>query len=159
MILGKILTGSLVSSAMFTESSKPTIAKNASAVAAVTAPKAESPSGVLNSVSRAVSPSPWASAQTPIEITISRPLSSIRVSTTLALTLSPTPRRLTMAINAMNDSEVIISTEPRSGSIFIAEKKFAANAFDALEAEVRPEHITAKVSRKVRKCTPNALCV
>ena len=40
MILGKIRSGSLVSSAMFTESSKPTIAKKASAVAAVTAPKA-----------------------------------------------------------------------------------------------------------------------
>jgi hypothetical protein len=33
------LTGSLVSSAMFTESSKPTIAKNASDVAAVIAKK------------------------------------------------------------------------------------------------------------------------
>ena len=40
IIFGKILTGSLVSSAMFTESSKPTIAKNASEVAAVTAKKA-----------------------------------------------------------------------------------------------------------------------
>ncbi len=39
-IFGKILTGSLVSSAMFTESSKPTIAKKASEVAAVTAMKA-----------------------------------------------------------------------------------------------------------------------
>src|SRR5690349_7138861 len=37
--LGKILTGSLVSSAMFTESSNPTIAKNASDVAVVTARK------------------------------------------------------------------------------------------------------------------------
>jgi hypothetical protein len=34
---GKILAGCLVSSAMFTESSKPTIAKNASAVAEVIA--------------------------------------------------------------------------------------------------------------------------
>jgi hypothetical protein len=59
----------------------------------------------------------------------------------------------------MNESAVIISTEPRSGSIFSAEKKLAANAFEALEAEVRPEHITAKVSRKVRKWMPNALCV
>lgn len=45
MIFGKIRDGSFVSSAMFTESSKPTIAKNASAVAAVTAPNAFSPSG------------------------------------------------------------------------------------------------------------------
>ena len=40
IILGKIRTGSLVSSAMLTESSKPTIAKNASEVAAVTAKNA-----------------------------------------------------------------------------------------------------------------------
>ena len=38
-IFGNISTGSLVSSAMFTESSKPTIAKNANEVAAVTATK------------------------------------------------------------------------------------------------------------------------
>src|SRR5687768_7799598 len=37
---GNTFTGSLVSSAMFTESSKPTIAKNANDVAAVTAMKA-----------------------------------------------------------------------------------------------------------------------
>ena len=37
MILGKTFSGFLVSSAMFTESSKPTIAKNASDVPAVTA--------------------------------------------------------------------------------------------------------------------------
>jgi hypothetical protein len=40
IIRGKVRTGSLVSSAMFTESSKPTIAKKARAVAAVTARKA-----------------------------------------------------------------------------------------------------------------------
>ncbi len=40
IIFGKLRTGSLVSSAMLTESSKPTIAKNASEVAAVTARKA-----------------------------------------------------------------------------------------------------------------------
>ncbi len=37
MIFGKVRSGSLVSSTMFTESSKPTIAKNAIEVAAVTA--------------------------------------------------------------------------------------------------------------------------
>ena len=40
IILGKMRTGSWVSSAMLTESSKPTIAKKASEVAAVTARKA-----------------------------------------------------------------------------------------------------------------------
>ena len=39
IIFGKLRTGSLVSSAMFTASSKPTIAKNASDVAAVIARK------------------------------------------------------------------------------------------------------------------------
>ncbi len=159
MIFGKIRTGSLVSSAMFTESSNPTIAKNASAVAAVTALNGDSPSGTLKSVSREVSPSPPISAQAPIPITISRPLSSTQVSTTFAFTLSPTPRRFTSAISVMNASEVIISSAPRSASMCTAEKKFAANAFDALDAEVRPEHITANVSRKVRKWIPNALCV
>ena len=40
IIFGKFFTGSWVSSAMLTESSKPTIAKKARAVAAVTARKA-----------------------------------------------------------------------------------------------------------------------
>jgi hypothetical protein len=30
---------------------------------------------------------------------------------------------------------------------------------DALDAEVRPEHITANVTMNVRKWMPNALCV
>ena len=37
--------------------------------------------------------------------------------------------------------------------------KLAAKARDAVAAEVMPEHITAKQTRKVTKCTPNALCV
>ena len=49
MTLGKIRTGSLVSSAMLTESSKPTMAKKASAVAAVTATNSALPCGVSNS--------------------------------------------------------------------------------------------------------------
>ena len=31
-----------------------------------------------------------------------------------------------------------------------------AKAFDAVEAEVMPEHITVKATRKVRKWTPKA---
>ena len=81
---------------MFTESSKPTIAKNASPVAAITPPSTER-SPVSNSVTREKSPSPMPSAQTPTPMTISRPVSSTQVSTTLALTLSPTPRWLTSA--------------------------------------------------------------
>ena len=49
---GKIRTGSLVSSAMLTESSKPTIAKNASDVAVVTARKAFLSSAVSKATTR-----------------------------------------------------------------------------------------------------------
>ena len=37
--------------------------------------------------------------------------------------------------------------------------KFAATVLDAVAAEVSPEHSTAKVTRKVRKWIPKALCV
>ena len=47
MVRGKIRSGSLVSSTMFTESSKPTIAKNAIDVAAVTARNRPLSLGVL----------------------------------------------------------------------------------------------------------------
>ena len=51
-ILGKTFDGSLTSSAMFTESSKPTMAKNASDVAVVTAMKIDLSSGVSNMTTR-----------------------------------------------------------------------------------------------------------
>ena len=35
----------------------------------------------------------------------------------------------------------------------------SAEGLDAVAAEVSPEHSTAKVTRKVRKWMPNALCV
>jgi hypothetical protein len=62
---GKIRTGSLVSSAMFTESSKPTIAKNASEVAVVTARKSPLSSGVSKATTREKSASPPKSANIP----------------------------------------------------------------------------------------------
>jgi hypothetical protein len=34
-----------------------------------------------------------------------------------------------------------------------------ANASDALEADVSPEHMTVNVTMNVRKWMPNALCV
>ena len=114
---GKIRLGSLVSSAMFTESSKPTIAKNASVVAAVTARKALLSSAVSNIVTRLKSALPWVIAQTPIRMMMSRPDTSTSVSTTFALTLSPTPRKLTAATTAMNTSAMSItpvSPQPRS---------------------------------------------
>ncbi len=92
MTFGKIRTGSFVSSAMFTESSNPTMAKNASDVAVVTARKTLLSSGVSNATTREKSASPPKIANSPTMITSSRPDSSISVSTTFALTLSPTPR-------------------------------------------------------------------
>src|SRR5215212_5929452 len=56
--LGKVLTGSFVSSAMFTESSKPTIAKNASEVAVVTAMNQCLSLAVSNATTREKSTSP-----------------------------------------------------------------------------------------------------
>ncbi len=37
--------------------------------------------------------------------------------------------------------------------------RFSAKNFDAVDALVMPELITAKATMKVRKCRPNALCV
>ena len=101
IILGKVLTGSLVSSAMLTESSKPTMAKNARAVAEATAVKRFEPSLTLNWVRVAASPLPCMIAHTPMAMMMSRPDSSTMVRTTLTLTLSPTPRRLMIATRAM----------------------------------------------------------
>ena len=58
IILGKIRTGSLVSSAMLTESSNPTMAKNANEVAAVTAKKALLSLGESKTTVREKSPWP-----------------------------------------------------------------------------------------------------
>ena len=52
MIRGKIFSGSFVSSAMFTESSKPTMAKKASEVPAVMAMKIDLSSAVSNMTTR-----------------------------------------------------------------------------------------------------------
>lgn len=35
----------------------------------------------------------------------------------------------------------------------------AANALDAVAAEVMPDDMTTKATRKVKDCTPKALCV
>ena len=152
------MTGSLVSSAMFTESSNPTIAKNASEVAVVTARNRLLSSGVSKAITREKSASPPKIAKSPTMITSSRPDSSTRVSTTLALTLSPTPRKLTIATSVMKPSAIstipqLPSSRPKPSA------RLDANARDAVEAEVIPEHITTKATRKVKKWMPNALCV
>jgi hypothetical protein len=40
-----------------------------------------------------------------------------------------------------------------------ATAKFAANARDAVEADVMPDDITVNATRNVRKCSPKALWV
>ena len=166
MIFGKTRSGSLTSSAMLTESSKPTMAKKASEVPAVTATKIDLSSGVSKMTIREKSALPWVTANRPTKITISRPLSSTRVSTMLALTLSATPRRLTAATRAMKSrarSRIspglgsAAASPPRSTAANAA--RLAAKARDAVEADVMPEAITVKQTRKVTKCSPNALWV
>ena len=67
----------------------------------MTAMKIVLSSGVSNMTTREKSALPSVTAKTPTKITISRPLSSTQVSTTLALTLSATPRKLINATSAM----------------------------------------------------------
>ena len=86
---------------MLTESSKPTMAKKASVVPAIT-PQTTLPSAlVLNVMVRDRSPVPAPIAHRPMTMMIKRPDSSTQVSTTLIFTLSPTPRKFTAAITAM----------------------------------------------------------
>ena len=150
--------GLWVSSAMLTESSKPTIAKKASVVAPITAQNALVSAVVLNSVTRETSPSPAPIAQRPMTMMIRSPVSSTQVSTTFAFTLSPTPRKLTAATTAMKASPISVMPMPPSRPRPNAFDMFAAKAREAVEADVMPEHITAKATMKVTKWMPNALC-
>jgi hypothetical protein len=143
---------------MFTESSKPTIAKKARVVAATTDQNMPRSPGGSKVKARDTSPSPAPIAQKPMTMMIRRPVSSTQVSTTLAFTLSPTPRKLTMATTAMKSSPVSVipkvpSPRPKP------EEKLAAKAREAVEADVMPEHITAKATMKVTKWMPKALWV
>ncbi len=88
---------------------------------------------------------------------ISRPVNSTQVSTTLSFTLSPTPRRLTAATAAMNRSPTTVMPMPPARPRPKASDMLAAKAREAVEAEVIPEHITAKATRKVTKWMPKAL--
>ena len=90
---------------------------------------------------------------------ISRPVSSTQVSTTLAFTLSPTPRKLTTATSAMKASPISVMPMPPARLSPNAFDRLAAKARDAVDADVMPEHITANATMKVRKWMPNARCV
>src|SRR5215213_9651961 len=148
MILGKIRSGSLTSSAMLTESSKPTMAKKASVVPAVTATKIDRSSGVSKITTRDRSALPWVMAKKPTKITINNPLTSTSVSTMLTFTLSATPRKL---ISAMKQTaKMVVRPAPASSGLppiqswrttVIIASKFAAKAREAVEADVMPEHM------------------
>ncbi len=160
IIFGKSRIGFLHSSAMFTESSNPTIAKNASDVAAVMAKNVLLSLGLSKTVTREKSALPWVTAHRPMKMMSSRPDSSTRVSTTLALTLSPTPRKLTAATSAMKARAMIrMPAPPTSKPRSKPSLRKPANALDAVEADVMPEHMTVNATRNVTKWMPNALCV
>ncbi len=96
----------------------------------------------------------------PMKMISSRPDSSTIVITTLALTLSLTPRKLSRATRVMKPSAISIRpVPPTSRSSMNPALMKPANAFEAVEAEVMPEHMTAKATRNVKKWMPNALCV
>ena len=157
MIFGNTL-GSFVSSTMLTESSKPTMEKKASAVAPVTARNTLLSPSVSKIITREKSASPELKAKNPTRMTSSRPLSSMRVRTTLNHTLSPTPRRLTAAMRVRKPSAIHITPVPETSQPKPA-TRFSAKTFEAVDAEVMPELRTAKATRKVTKWMPNALCV
>lgn len=156
MIFGKIC-GSLVSSTMFTESSKPTIEKKASAVAPVIARNTLLSSAVSKMTTREKSALPEPRAKNPTRMTRRRPVSSTRVRTTLNHTLSATPRRLIAATMARNPNAIHMTPLPGRSQPKPA-TMFAAKTFDAVDAEVMPELSTANATRKVMKWIPNALC-
>jgi hypothetical protein len=89
----------------------------------------------------------------------SSPDNSTQVSTTLALTLSPTPRKFTIATRVMKASATSVTLMPSPRSRSNASPRFAANARDAVDADAMPEHITVNATMNVRKWMPNALCV
>ncbi len=96
-------------------------------------------------------------AHRPMTMMISRPDSSTQVSTTLIFTLSPTPRKFTAAITAMNTRPTSVTPRPPRPRP-IESEKLAAKAREAVDAEVMPEHMTAKAMRKVTKWMPKARC-
>ena len=82
----------------------------------------------------------------------------------LALTLSATPRRLIAATSAMKPSastrvrpSLTSTSAPCPRTTLAKAARFAANAREAVEAEVMPEHMTVKQTRKVTKWMPKAL--
>ena len=135
------------------------MAKKASVVAAITGQNMLPSTPVLNWVTRDTSPCPSPIAHSPMKMMMSRPLSSTRVRTTLAFTLSPTPRKLMIATAAMKANPTSVMPIPPASLRSTACDRLAAKAREAVEAEVMPEHMTAKATMKVTKWMPKALWV
>ncbi len=136
---------------MFTESSKPTMAKKASVVAAITDQNTLPSAAVLNSMTRDTSPCPCPIAHKPMKMMINRPESSTQVRMTFIFTLSPTPRKLIAATAAMNSRPTIVIPMVPARLRSNACDRLAANARDAVDAEVIPEHMTANATMNVTK--------
>ncbi len=126
------------------------MAKKARVVAAITGQKIVSPE-VLNSITLDTSPWPPTIAHRPIQIMIRRPVSSTRVRTTFIFTLSPTPRRLIAATPAMKTRPMSVIPMPPVRSRPKAFDRLAAKAREAVDADVIPEHMTAKATMNVTK--------
>ena len=96
-------------------------------------------------------------------MTIASAAISMSVSSTLNFTLSPTPRRLISASSTMNASATTSVAPSPVGTASMPSlsptSRLLASRPDEVEALVMPEHTTVKATRKVMKCTPNALCV
>ena len=134
------------------------MAKNASVVAAITG-QMKLPSGaVLNCMTRDTSPWPMPFAHRPIKMMMRSPVSSTQVRMTLVFTLSPTPRKLIAATAAMKTRPTMVIPTPAMSRLNACDM-LAAKAREAVDADVIPEHITAKATMNVTKWMPNARCV
>ena len=74
----------------------------------------------------------------------------MQVRTTFALTLSPIPRKFTMATSTMKRRPTSVMPAFASARSKLVDK-LAAKVLEAVDADVMPEHITAKATRKVTK--------
>ena len=144
---------------MLTESSKPTMAKKASVVAAITGQNALPSAGVLNSVMRERRPARADRPQADDD------------DDQQAGELDAGEHDI--GLHALADAAEIDDRDNRhegepdqrdadAAREVEAERavdRLAAKAREAVEAEVMPEHITAKATMKVTKWMPKALCV
>ena len=143
---------------MFTASSKPTMAKNASAVAAVIAVNTLCPSrcelGHVGKIALAAADRPQADRDDDQE-----PGQLDHGQDDVELDALADAAEVHGRDEAHEGHGQKRDAEPALEGRSKAALRLAANARDAVEAEVIPEHITVKATMKVMKWMPNALCV